>query len=73
MKRSEMIKLMLESYCKPVPYHDEGGVQLMWKLDRLLEDMEEAGMLPPGIDFGIRNTYGEVELFHEWEDGDAKK
>ena len=47
MKRSDMLRLMLESYCKDVPYHDDGGLQLQWKLIRLLEDMEAAGMLPP--------------------------
>ena len=49
MKRSEMMKVMLESYCKEVPYNNDGGIQLQWKLVRLLEDMEEAGILPPVV------------------------
>jgi len=47
MKRSEMFKIMLDSYTKDVPYHDDGGIQLMQKIDRMLTDIQEAGMSPP--------------------------
>ncbi len=41
---------MLDSWVKPVPYHDDGGLQLSWQLIRLLDDMEEAGIKPPCVD-----------------------
>jgi len=65
MKRSEMIKIMLDSYVKEVPMMDDGGVQLMIKLDRLLTDMESAGMLPP--------VKGNYDLSHVciWESEDV--
>jgi len=50
MTRNEMVQIMLESYCKPVAYHDDGGVQLGYKLWRMLEDMEKAGIKPPQLE-----------------------
>lgn len=66
MKRSEMLNLMLESYCKDIPYHDDGGLQLQWKITRLLDDMENAGMLPPMLPIPEHA----FQANHEWEPED---
>lgn len=76
MKREEMLKIMLESYCQEVPYHNDGGVQLTWKLIRLLEDMLEAGMLPPlnkPLFYKASESMQDIERhyttqYHIWED-----
>ena len=79
MKRSEMINIMMESYCKEIPYHDDGGIQLMWKIDRLLKDMESAGMLCPIVGDGpipkneILNMLEDLGLSSEWETEDEEK
>ena len=70
MKKSEMLNVMLRSYTKPVPYHDDGGIQLQWKLIRLLEDMVKAGMLPPDVGVGEEDDYGYIEYINEWEPED---
>jgi len=70
-----MLKIMLESYCKPVPYHDDGGIQLSWKLVRLLDDMEANGILPPPDNFGPNwdktNDYTPVQQLN-WDDEENK-
>jgi hypothetical protein len=66
MKRSEMLKLMMESYAKDVPYHEDGGVQMAWKISRLLDDMEKAGMIPPNM-YACTN-----EFRFEWEEEDEE-
>ena len=69
MKRSEMMKIMLDSYCEEVPYHDDGGIQLMLRLDRLLNVMEKSGMLPPP-QRPIQFDTVEDEILCRWENED---
>jgi len=75
-----MIKVMLESYCKEIPYNDDGGVQLMLKLERILTDIEEAGILPPLTESGKQDFYtsdraaldiSRVHKVHVWEPEDG--
>ena len=48
------------------PYDDrEFEEQILWFTEHVL------GMLPPGIDLGITDSYGDKELFNEWEKEDV--
>lgn len=58
MKRSEIIKLMVETS----KYHD-GAYLEPYAAEKLLEAIEEAGMVPP-------NTYLTNEPDHTWEPED---
>lgn len=70
-----MLKLMADHMFNPpkdVQSMHCGGEQMLVLLDRLLDKMEEAGMLPPGIvDHTIwdRST-GNSAVFNEWEPED---
>ena len=46
MKRSEMLKLMMDAALK-TPYHDDGGLQRQMEVELILRAIEEAGMVPP--------------------------
>lgn len=80
MKRSEMFKLIYDKMCEPLSYHDDGGIQLAWQVERILNTIEEAGMLPPGReqDKIIFSTLtGEIKGYfydqHVWDEEDEKK
>ena len=53
MKRSEMIKMMVQIQLNP-PKHiremNDGAAQIVRLIDYMLSEMEEAGMLPPMSD-----------------------
>ena len=42
MKRSEMFKILIEALCKPIPYHDDGGIQMCWQVEHILTAMENS-------------------------------
>lgn len=42
-----MLKIIYQASCIEVPHHDDGGVQLGWRVENILKAIEEAGMLPP--------------------------
>lgn len=46
MKRSEVFKVIFEAMMKPVPYHNDGGFQLMMSAENVLIALEEAGLMP---------------------------
>lgn len=72
MKRSDMLKLMIDINLNPpadIANMNDGGQQLIRMQDYILTKMEEAGMIPPKINFD--NRVGE-EFFNMnvWEDED---
>ena len=76
MDKRHLLQVMLESYVKPVPYYDDGGVQLQFKLVRLLDDMLEAGIKAPCVDGDkcqfLLSTYIEPS-FNYWDEDFEEK
>ena len=77
MKKTKMLQIMLDSFTKPVPYHDDGGIQLSWQLTRLLDDMILEGILPPITNMQtneiipkkeIESMLNELDLSSKWEE-----
>lgn len=70
MKRSEMLSLMYGKLCKE---HIVNGESLYVSIERLLDFMEEQGMLPPPYTFKhrvVNNPTGNTISVtnYEWED-----
>lgn len=52
MKRSEMVKLMIETQLNPpedIKNINDGGAQLIRLMEHMLTKMEKAGMKPPHV------------------------
>ncbi len=74
MKRSEMFKIIHDAIMKPIPYNDDGGLQLQIQTMNVLKAIEDAGMLPPEREIKVE---AEAATWyydgHEWEPEDDKK
>jgi len=68
MKRSDMIKILADSYWKYMNSSDP-EVDTDLKLhSRVLQDLEDAGMLQPGFDSGLYDrTNCENYFINDWE------
>lgn len=62
MKRSEVKKAMYDAFCKPVPYHDDGGIQLIWQIENVLKAAEKFMIPNCFIQSGFEDEPTEVDL-----------
>jgi len=68
MKRSEMIKLMNDTYIK----FDTKMSTTRDKMSLILEEMEKVGILPPCRDADVKSEYGYARIW-KWSKEDETK
>ena len=61
MKRSEMIKYILNVFKHTSAWTDEEVAS------KVLEEIEQAGMLPPPVGVGEEDEWGYLQYENEWE------
>lgn len=66
MKRSEMLKIMYAASLKNIPYNDDGGIQLYFMMENILEAMEQKGMLPPSHEVKPTENSSTYTIY-DWE------
>jgi hypothetical protein len=71
MKRSQILEKMVHCFnqCKVMRYSNDQA------MDRVLDLIEEEGMLPPAFDVfeGRKNTFNDKMMINKWESEDETK
>ena len=64
VKRSEMVNIILNVFEKTSSWSDEEVAS------KVLEEIEEYGMLPPPVGIGEEDQWGYLQYENEWETED---
>ena len=65
MKRSEMLQILEDAMDNNYDYAIDTGQT--YDYDGIIEELENAGMLPPETPHDVPNSYGDFIPLNEWE------